>query len=57
MQAKYQSINDAGKNMDVNSNEEAGDLSTILTDLGKRVDYRIEIGKQYAGFCRQAHQV
>lgn len=56
MQAKYQSIKDAGKT-DVNSNEEAGDLSTILTDLGKRVDYRIEIGKQYAGFCRQAHQV
>lgn len=57
MQEKFHNIINAGTNLDVNSNEEADDLSNILTVLGKRVEYRIEIGKQYACFCRQAHQV
>ena len=57
MQEKYQNIKNEGGNLDVNSNEETADLSNILADLGKRVDYRIELGKQYAGFCRQAHEV
>jgi hypothetical protein len=57
MQEKCQNIKSAGGNLDVNSNEDEDDLPNMLAHLGKRVDYRIEVGKQYAGFCRQAQQV
>ena len=57
MQEKLQNIKNVGGNLDINSNEETGDLAGILADLAKRVEYRIEIGKQYAAFFRQAHQV
>ncbi len=57
MQEKYLNIKNARGNLDVNSNEEADDLSSILADLGKRVDYRVDVGKQYAIFYRQARQV
>lgn len=58
MQERYRNIKNPGSNLDVNSNEQSEeDLPNILANLGKRVEYRIEVGKQYAGFCRQARQL
>lgn len=57
MREKYENFVDAGSNLDQNSNEKSQKLPTMLVDLTRRLDYRIDLAKQYSGFRRQADQV
>ena len=54
---KLENFVNSGSNLDLNSNEKSEELPTILVDLTKRLDYRIDMAKQYAVFCGQADQV
>lgn len=57
MREEYEKIKNVRGSLDANSNEDGNDLPAILAELDKRLDYRIEVGKQYAGFWRQSNQV